>query len=156
MKARGYCGIGIYHPLHEENIGTLFRSAFCFEASFLFTIGKKKLPKQCTDTPNTRLHVPVFQFLSFQEFLEHLPRGAQLIGVELSPIARSLATFCHPEQAVYLLGSEMTGLPGVILDSCQHVVQIPELRTCLNVATVGSVVLYDRQTKQTKQKEKTS
>jgi hypothetical protein len=34
---RGYFGIGIYHGKTEENIGTLWRSAYAYGADFVFT-----------------------------------------------------------------------------------------------------------------------
>ena len=49
---RGYFGIGIQNAKTDENIGTLWRSAFIMGASFIFTIGKR-YKKQATDTPKS-------------------------------------------------------------------------------------------------------
>lgn len=34
-------GIGVYHPKHEINIGTLIRSAYIFGANYVFTVGRR-------------------------------------------------------------------------------------------------------------------
>lgn len=38
---RGYFGIGIYHTKNVLNVGTLWRSAHNFGASFIFTVGMR-------------------------------------------------------------------------------------------------------------------
>jgi len=57
-----------------------------------------------------------------------------------------LHTFVHPEQAVYLLGAEDDGLPESVLRDIP-VLEAPS-EWCLNVATAGSLVLYDRLVKE--------
>jgi tRNA G18 (ribose-2'-O)-methylase SpoU len=77
----------------------------------------------------------------------NVPTGCRLVGVELDPTAKDLTRYCHPAQAMYLLGHESSGLPGKVLAQCNDVVMIKGLRTCLNVATTGGVVLFDRLSK---------
>ena len=55
--------------------------------------------------------------------------------------------FEHPERAVYVLGSEDTGLPAELLNLAERVITIPA-DYCLNVAVAGSIALYDRRMKQ--------
>ena len=43
----------------------------------------------------------------------------------------------------YRLGPEMGNLSPKILERCHHVVKIPT-NFCLNVATTGAIILYDR------------
>ena len=144
---RGYCGIGIFQPLHATNVGTLFRSAYAFGADFVFTIGRK-YRKQASDTPNTPAHLPCYHYLSFDEFKKNLPEGARLVLVETEEGARDLPGFIHPERAVYLLGAESGGIPKRFLTEGQ-VVKIPT-DFCLNVSTAGSITLYDRVAKRAK------
>lgn len=147
---RGYFGIGIYHSKIEDNIGTLFRSAKCFGADFIFVIGRRYSP-QCSDTCKSYKSVPLFEYKTFDSFMENLPREARLVGIELKDDAKNLGKdFIHPEQAVYLLGAEDYGLPEKVLNECRQVVQIPGLSHCLNVSTAGSIVMYDRLIKQWK------
>ena len=144
-RARGFFGLGIWHPKVEENIGTLWRSAHAFEASFLFTVGKRYV-KQPTDTARTPLSVPLFHYVDLEDLIAHLPRGCALVGVEAAARAVDLSTFKHPDQAAYLLGAEGAGLPDEVMDRCAAVIQI-ETRQCLNVAVAGSIVMYDRCTR---------
>lgn len=144
---RGYFGIGIYHPKHEANVGGLWRSASLYGAAFIFTIGER-YQKQATDTSRTPFHTPLFHFESIDDLITHLPHAAPLIGVELDERAQMLPGFWHPERAVYLLGAEDRGLPPEVLDRCHKVVQIPSLgEASMNVASAGTVLLYDRHVK---------
>jgi tRNA G18 (ribose-2'-O)-methylase SpoU len=143
---RGYCGIGIYHPKHETNVGTLWRSALALNADYIFTIGPR-YKKQSSDTVKTWRHIPLWSFTDLKDFVDHLPYDAQLIGIEITDDAVPLERFRHPQRAVYLLGAEDHGLPGSVLERCRHVVRFTSDR-CINVASAGTVVLYDRQAKQ--------
>lgn len=148
--ARGFCGIGIYYGKKSANIGTLMRSGFCYGVDFLFTIGHRYKP-QCSDTPKSWRSVPMFQFMDFVDFKNHLPLEAQLVAIEQHPLAHDLNThFVHPERAVYLLGAEDNGIPESVLAQCKTIVQIPHVAMCLNVATAGSTILFDRFSKQNK------
>lgn len=139
-----YFGIGIYHPKTEENVGTLFRTAYCFGASFVFTIGRRYKPQR-SDTTNTVDRIPIYHYSSFSEL--SLPIGCQLIGIELTKDSQSLTKFNHPIKSCYILGSEDHGLPQKILNECHHIVQIPNAKECLNVSVAGSIILYDRNVK---------
>ena len=140
---RGYFGMGIYHPKTNVNIGTLWRSAYIFNASFLFTIGKR-YAKQSSDTMCSPRHIPLFDYLSYEEFREHLPYQAKLVCVEIDKKATTLKELKHPHQAVYLLGAEDYGLPEKVLKG-NVIIQIESPKQfCLNVATSGSIIMYDR------------
>lgn len=142
----GYFGIGIYHSKRENNVGALMRSAFCFGAAFVFTIGKR-YGKDILDTPDCSKSVPLYHYLTVDDLKASLPVGCQMIGIELHESATALQKFTHPRQACYLLGAEDHGLTPEAVNVCQRLVVVPGLRTCLNVATAGSLVLYDRSTK---------
>jgi tRNA G18 (ribose-2'-O)-methylase SpoU len=146
MMGRGYFGIGVYHPKHAENIGTLMRSAYAFGANFAFTIGRR-YSRQASDTPNAGLHLPLYHYMTLEDLIDHLPIGCPLIGVELHERASLLNRFVHPERACYLLGAEDHGIPQAILDQCHYAVEIPHAAQCLNVSTAGSIVMYDRRVK---------
>jgi len=143
----GFFGIGIYRGKSEANHGTLWRSAFQFGASFIFTIGarfdKKKV--RATDTTKAWTKIPVFHFDSVESFASSSPYSAPRIAVEIHEGSVELTKFKHPPRAVYILGAEDDGLPLPLKKCCQHVVTIPTARTSsLNVAAAGSIVMYDR------------
>jgi tRNA G18 (ribose-2'-O)-methylase SpoU len=148
---RGYFGVGIIDGKCSENVGTLWRSAANFGAAFIFTVGNR-YKRQPTDTVATYRHVPYWRFDDWIDCHAHLPYDCQLIGVEIADRAISLETFTHPERAVYLLGPEDGSIPDDILAKCSHVLRIQSV-FCLNVAVAGSVVMYDRQTKQLERKQ---
>lgn len=139
---RGYFGIGIVGNKTEYNLGTLWRSAHILGASFIFVTGRRYKP-QSTDTTSAWKHTPLFQYETPQDLMDHIPRDCVPIAVEIDDRSRSLLNYVHPERAVYILGAEDTGLPKVVLDRCRDIVQLPG-SICLNVASVGSIVMYDR------------
>jgi len=141
----GYFAIGIQNGKTEANVGTLWRSAHAFGASFIFVIGNR-YHRQPTDTTKAWKQVPLFSYLTFEDFYRQLPHDCQLIGVELSDKSKPLETWYHPKQAIYLLGAEDGGLSKIALEKCHSVVQI-QSEYCLNLAVAGSIVMYDRQQK---------
>lgn len=143
---RGFTGIGIYTPKTASNVGGLWRSAHAFGADFIFTVGARH-PSHCRmDVSRATRHIPLFEWETFEEFVGNLPRHSKLVGVEY-PGTRKLAGYTHPHQAVYLLGAEDHGLPSEVLDVCDSVVEIDACSICLNVATAGGIILYDRAAK---------
>src|SRR5689334_2549583 len=117
--------IGIYHPKHETNVGTLWRSAYQLGANGIFTIGKR-YRRQSSDTVNYRAQLSVKAYTSFDEFYENISVEVQLVAIELG--GSELANFSHPAQAIYLLGAEDHGLPQSILNKCHFQVTIPSVR----------------------------
>lgn len=146
MTPRGYFGVGIYHTKNALNVGSLWRSAQNFGASFIFTIGHR-YKHQASDTLKTERHVPLYHYLGIDEFQAARPHGAELIGVEQADgVSRDISNFVHPERAIYLLGAEDAGIPPALLAKCQSVIHI-STPMCLNVAVAGSIVLFDRDVK---------
>jgi tRNA G18 (ribose-2'-O)-methylase SpoU len=143
MKSRGYFGMGVYHPKNEINIGTLYRSAHIYGVDFIFTIGRR-YHQQAGDTTKAFRHTPLWNFASWQEFVDHIPYTAQIVCVEQSLHSMPLPNFVHPERAVYVLGAEDNGIPAEYLSRYQTI-EIPSINPmCMNVAVAGSIILYDR------------
>jgi len=140
---RGYFGIGVYHPKATVNIGTLWRSAYIFGAKFIFTIGRR-YQKQASDTLKAFRHVPLFNFTTIEDFKSNAPYCGQIVCVEICDKAKPLTNYVHPQQAIYILGAEDYGIPEDLLFGNQAVVIPSENEYCLNVATAGSIVMYDR------------
>lgn len=139
---RGYFGIGMERVSKPMNMGNLFRTAHAFGASFCFTIGAPPhLLQPKSDTSKTGLNMPVYHFDSMAA--AHFPQSCTMVGVELTDDAIDLPSFQHPRCAAYVLGAEMYGLSPETLARCRYVIKIPT-KFSLNVATAGSIVLYDR------------
>lgn len=144
---RGFAAVGVWHPKCEVNVGTLWRSAFLYDAAMIATVGRR-YKRQSSDTVGTPNKVPLMHYSDVADLRAHLPWGCPLIGVELTDSATPLSKFWHPPSAFYLLGAEDHGLPDSVLAQCHQVIQIPTPRPhSLNVAVAGSLVLHDRYTK---------
>ena len=139
---RGYYGIGIEGASKPMNFGNLARTAYGFDASFVFTISpSKNFSYPSSDTTKSGDHMPWYSYASIADFI--LPSQCRLVGVELVDDARDLPEFHHPSQAAYILGPEGGSLSPEVMESCVHIVKIPT-KFCLNVATAGAIVMYDR------------
>lgn len=118
---RGYFEIGIFQGKTEQNVGTLWRSAYQLGAG----------------------GIPLRQFQDIETFLDSLPIDCPVIGVEMGGIP--LSKFSHPERAIYLLGAEDHGLADKAKEHCNSIVSLESVRTeSYNVAVAGSIVMYDR------------
>jgi tRNA G18 (ribose-2'-O)-methylase SpoU len=135
-----FFGIGIENPKTTENVGTLWRSAQAFGADFLMIIGKR-YKGQITDTTKAWRSIPLFEYTYFSK--ECIPRDCVLVGVEICPEAVNIRAFTHPKRVLYLLGAEDIGIRKETLGMCHSIIYIPTLY-CLNVATAGAIVMYDR------------
>ncbi|RST27611.1 RNA methyltransferase [Chryseobacterium lacus] len=146
-ETKGYFGIGIENAKHTQNIGTIWRSAQIMDADFIFVIGKH-YQRMKTDTMAAYKHIPLFYFETFQDFYRSLPKESRLIGIELDENSIPVSEFTHPKQAVYLLGSEFSGLTEEAKQKCETIVQLPG-KWSMNVSVAGSIIMYDRLMKNT-------
>lgn len=140
---RGFFGIGVEGISKPANAGSLLRSAHAFDASFFFTVNPSidVNALRTADTSAAYDHLPVYNFASPEELL--LPKGGQLVAVELTEDAVDLPSFRHPTCAVYVLGPEKANVSPAMLARCDHVIKIP-LKFCVNVGVAGALVMYDR------------
>jgi len=144
---RGFFAVGVYHPKTEVNIGTLLRTAYLYDAAFVFTVGRR-YKAQASDTPNTTRHIPLFHFATIEDLIAHLPDSTPLVGVELDPRAVPLHEYEHRTRGAYLLGAEDHGLPQHVIDLCHDLVVIDSIQPqSMNVSVAGSLVIYDRHAK---------
>jgi tRNA G18 (ribose-2'-O)-methylase SpoU len=146
---RGYFAIGIENHKTPANLGTLWRSAFTFNADYIFTINRR-YHKQASDTVKAWRHIPLFNYATLDEFWDAIPFDCPVIGLEQCARSRDLETFKHPERAIYLLGAEDCGLTPLAQKRCHHIVSM-DTRFCLNVAVAGSIVMYHRTTQRKQQ-----
>lgn len=140
---RGFYGIGVENLKNETNLGTLFRTAYTFEANFMFCTGKR-YKHQGSDTTKAWRHIPLYQYDDIDELINNIPYQCKLIGIETVEQSIDILTFRHPERCIYLLGAEDTGLSNKAIDACDHIVEIKNLSPCLNVAVAGSIMMYER------------
>ncbi|MCF8465794.1 MAG: RNA methyltransferase [Sneathiella sp.] len=140
--SRGYFGIGVEGISKPMNAGNLFRTANAFGASFVFTIGAEySVRKARSDTSIAPKNIPWYDYNNLEEM--QLPKGCKIVGVELLDEATELPSFFHPIGAAYVLGRERGSLSPAMQEKCDYFIKIPT-KFCLNVATAGAIVMYDR------------
>ena len=140
--SRGYFGIGVEGISKPMNAGNLFRTAHAFGASFVFTIGADySVRKARSDTSVAPKNIPWYDYANLAEM--QLPKGCKIVGVELLEEATELPSFFHPVSAAYVLGRERGSLSPAMQEKCDYFIKIPT-NFCLNVATAGAIVMYDR------------
>lgn len=140
---RGYFGIGVEGISKEQNLGNLVRSAHAFGASFFFVI-RPEIDVQAvrvSDTSGAFDHIPFHVWESVDDM--QLPKGCQLVGVELTENSVELPSFRHPTRAAYILGPEMGDLSPEIMARADHIIKIP-MKFCVNVGVAGALTMYDR------------
>ena len=140
---RGYFGIGVEGASKAMNVGSLYRTAHAFGASFLFTVGAAYAREEgaLADTSDSPGALPFYEFADVEAM--RLPQGCTLVGIELMDDAVELPSFRHPRNAAYVLGPERGALSPAILQRCAHVVKIPT-KFSINLALAGALVMYDR------------
>ena len=140
---RGYFAIGAEGISKPMNLGALMRTANAFGASFVFSVAAADRLKVAykADTSKTFESVPYYQWDAIGDIA--LPKGCQMVGIELTEDAIELPEFRHPKSAAYVLGRERGDLSPEMLARCDHVVKIPT-RFCINVSLAGALVMYDR------------
>lgn len=140
---RGYFAMGAEGSSKPMNLGALMRTANAFGASFVYTVDAAYKVREAykADTSKTFQHLPYYQWDTIDEM--ELPKGCQLVGIELTDDAVMLPSFRHPPAAAYILGRERGDLSPEMLARCDHVVKIPT-KFCINVSLAGALVMYDR------------
>lgn len=140
---RGYFGVGVERISKALNMGSIFRTAHAFGASFVFTVAAV-YPEQegrLADTSNAPASLPFYSFPDLGSLL--LPKGCALVGVELTDDAVELPSFRHPRQAAYILGPERGSLSPATIERCEFVIKIPT-HFCVNVGIAAAIVMYNR------------
>ena len=140
---KGYFAIGVEGVSKARNLGAVMRTGHAFGASFVFTVDAANSAREMfqADTAKTAVNVPYYAWNCVTDMA--LPRGCQLIGVELTDDAVQMPSFRHPRAAAYVLGRERGDLSPEMLSRCAHVVKIPT-RFCLNLSVAAAITRYDR------------
>ena len=140
---RGYFAVGVEGISKARNLGAVMRTAHAFGGSFVFTVGAANCAREMfqSDTAKTALNLPYYDWETIGDMA--LPRGCQIVGVELTDDAVELPSFRHPRAAAYVLGRERGDLSPEMLERCAHVVKIPT-KFCVNLSVAAAITLYDR------------
>lgn len=138
---RGYAALGLYMPKAEANVGGAMRAAYCYGAAMVAVQGQR-FKSYHTDTMKAWRHIPV---VNVPSLLEAIPFSCTPVCVELSPNARPLHNFVHPERAFYIFGPEDGSVPTEL--TSKYITVAAPSDFCMNLAATVNVVLYDRRAK---------
>ncbi len=136
--------IAAWNITKEHNVGSLVRTAHAAAAAEVVLVGEREWNVEAAKT--SELYTTVTQLADKESFRKHLEsRRWNLVAVELDSRAVNVFDAEYPERPCFLLGAEIGGVPGELLDDAELVVQIPQwgLVPSLNLAIAGSIVLYD-------------
>lgn len=136
--------IAAWNITKEHNVGSLVRTAHAAAAAEVVLVGEREWNVEAAKT--SELYTTVTQLEDIESFRMHLEsRRWNLVAVELDSRAVNVFDAEYPERPCFLLGAEIGGVPGELLDDAELVVQIPQwgLVPSLNLAIAGSIVLYD-------------
>ncbi|WP_163716293.1 TrmH family RNA methyltransferase [Mangrovibacterium lignilyticum] len=94
---------------------------------------------------NVELH-----YKSSEQFFAEIPEGFAVCAIETSDGATNLFETRLPKRIVFLLGSEMRGLPEALIQRCDRVVFIPMTGKCksMNISHALAVGLFEWQRQQ--------
>lgn len=146
MANNGFACVGLVRPKDHANVGAILRAAFCYDAAMIAIEGDRTPIRSHVDTPKAWRHIPVIRN---DDLYSVIPYDAVPVAVDLVDDAEDLRDFVHPKRAFYIFGPEDGTLGQKHLSFCHKKVYIPT-RTCLNLASCVSTVLYDRLSKEKK------
>lgn len=139
---RGYFSIGVEGLSKTGNFGNLIRTAHAFGASFFFTVNAEtRVTRFGADTSRSSENLPYYAWQTIDDM--QMPKDCKLVGIELTDDAIELPSFRHPPRAAYVLGPERASLSRKMSEKCDYIIKIPT-HFCINVATAGAIVMYDR------------
>ncbi len=135
-----YFDIGIYDLKMEDDLHALWRVAYVMGADGVFTVGGKYRP---SGTLSIIRKVPFHRYKDFDQLIKAIPNAVDLIGIDKD--GERLRDFKHPRLSTYLLSSENTHLPKLVLDKCHYTVSIERLNNYdLSPIAIGSIIMWDR------------
>jgi len=148
-RFRGFSAIGLHMPKTPENIGSALRAAYCYNAKMMAVAGRR-YHGHPTDTPKAYRHLPLLQVECLRQVV---PRDCIPVAIDIVKGAIPLHKYIHPQRAFYIFGPEDGTLGKEIIGWCRDVVYVPT-EECMNLAAAVNVVLYDRQAKQLRNRDK--
>lgn len=136
------------NPKYPKNVGNVLRACYNLGVAQLAFTGSRvpltpyvgyRLPRE----ERFKQFTDAVDIINVGRPLDLYPQGTPIVAIEILPGAENLVTFEHPENAVYVFGPEDGDVSKALRVRCHRFVFIPT-KSCLNLASAVTVVLYDR------------
>lgn len=139
--------VAAWNMKNPENIGSLIRVLDNAGGTELFLLDdeNRKRESQIRKTAGLSYdHVRVHR-VSGDWFFQHLPEGYAVCAVETSTGSENIFQTGLPQKVIFLMGSEIHGLPVSFLEKCDQVVHIPMTGACksMNISHALAVSLFE-------------
>lgn len=131
----------VFNIEKNPNVALLLRSAYAFGCKEFLIVGRQRF--RFTGASGAHRFQPIRHCFTLQEAVDYCrDQGDEIVGVEIGGEALSQTTFLN--NTAFILGNEGRGLADAETH-CDRLVTIPQWRgmPSLNVATAGSIVMYD-------------
>ncbi len=139
-----------FQPRDPKNVGMTMRSHAAFGGGWFVLIdpletslNAHKLKKTARSMNRFVETIVLPDFSAFHAWVQE--KGFLLAAIEIAEQAVSLPEFNFPETVIFLLGNEVHGIPGEILQACEVVIRIPQNGRIgsLNVSVAASLAMYE-------------
>mgnify|MGYP001168151943 CR=1 FL=1 len=142
--------IGMWHSKTAYNLISLQRSATQLGAQFVFSISDRMKNKEPLKQRVQGETIPIHEYKTLLDFsMDTISNEYEWVCIEMGGIP--LNKFVHPKKAIYILGSEDSGISSMLRSACKHVIELSSVRSAsFNVAVAGTMVMYDRHVKECK------
>lgn len=128
------------------NLASCLRACACYGVENLLYSGQRirwstQTPRDLTSEKYKSVRISNTSTID----LDNLEQEVEVVAFDIGPY-QNLATFKHPQKAVYLFGAEDKPIPKSQLLKCHHVITIPT-QHALSLSSIVHTVLYDRYVK---------
>lgn len=143
-----------------HNVGAIFRTAEGFGASRIILSGYTPYPRMTIDSRlphiadkltaqihktalNAEMIVP-FEYQAIPDFDRLRHDDYTIVGLEQAQRSIPLANYQPPEKIALLLGEEVDGITGDLLNECKDLIEIPMVgqKESFNVSVATGIALY--------------
>jgi len=154
MRRKKETAVLLWNIRSEHNVGSIFRTADAAGVSLIYLGGitphpidrfgrkKKTIAKTALGAEE---FVPWKPARSAVQLIRRLHKeGWSVVGVEQDKRAVDYRRYVPRTKTLYVLGSEVEGLPKNIRDACDTIVEIPMRgrKESLNVSVAAGVILF--------------
>ncbi len=138
--------IALYQPEIAGNVGSIIRSAVCFDAELHiiepcgFPFDMKRVRKSALDYID---HAKIILHNSFEEFYQQIKAQNMNLVLASSKASKEYQNFDYSKNDILLFGNESSGVPKKVGDLCDEKIKIAtsDNARCLNLAISCAVIL---------------